>query len=90
MKINFYLCGPVKKGGTAPPAVTDGRSRSFLHFFLAVGAKTGKDVHMPQQQEAVLPGQFLLQLLDAGIIDLDDLAAGLADDMVMVSGAATS
>ena len=33
----------------------------------------------------MLPGQFLLQLLDAGIIDLDDLAAGLADDMVMVA-----
>ena len=40
---------------------------------------------MPQQQEAVLLGQLLLQLFDAGIVDLHDLAAGLADDMVVMT-----
>ena len=40
---------------------------------------------MPQQQETVLLGQLLLQLFDAGIVDLHDLAAGLADDMVVMT-----
>ena len=40
---------------------------------------------MPQEHEAVLLGQLLLQLLDTGIVDLDDLAAGLADDVVVVT-----
>ena len=40
---------------------------------------------MPQQQETVFLGQFLLQFFDAGIVDLDNLAAGLADDMVVVT-----